>query len=222
MKTMLLAAMLGLASCGPLVPFVPDQAQLPAGALGGGLDPDVTAVNLAQYAFADASRTYLTRLGTPELDRLGVAWRLSAGGNLERSISAQPLVKAGRVRQIAVTSARRFPPLPDVPSVAEAGFPAFDIASWWGLLAPAGMPKDIVAKLAADVIAVLQMPDVRERLLGRHRLDNHDLQGKGRALREPPAAGTEQGTHRQRHQRIYRRGPRLFRQPRSQIRERHS
>ena len=58
MKPLLLAMTLGLAACGPLVPFVPDQAQLPAGALGGGLDPDVTAVNLAQYAFADASRTY--------------------------------------------------------------------------------------------------------------------------------------------------------------------
>lgn len=50
-------------------------------------------------------------------------------------ISAQPLVKAGRVRQVAVTSAKRFPPLPDVPAVAEAGFPAFDISGWWGLLA---------------------------------------------------------------------------------------
>jgi hypothetical protein len=53
-----LALVLAAAGCGPLVPFVPDQAQLPAGALGGGLDPDVTAVNLAQYAFADSGRTY--------------------------------------------------------------------------------------------------------------------------------------------------------------------
>ena len=53
-----LASLLCLSACAPGAPFVPDQVQLPAGALGGGFDPDVTAVNLAQYAFADSSRTY--------------------------------------------------------------------------------------------------------------------------------------------------------------------
>jgi tripartite-type tricarboxylate transporter receptor subunit TctC len=79
-------------------------------------------------------------------------------------ISAQPLVKAGRVRQIAVTSAKRFPPLPDVPAVAEAGFPAFDMASWWGLLAPAGLPKEIVARLHAETLKAVESSDTKEKL----------------------------------------------------------
>ncbi len=82
-------------------------------------------------------------------------------------ISAQPLVKAGRVRQIAVTSAKRFPPLPDVPSVAEAGFPAFDMASWWGLLAPAALPRDLVSRLHAETLKAIDTHDARERLAGQ-------------------------------------------------------
>ena len=82
-------------------------------------------------------------------------------------ISAQPLVKAGRVRQIAVTSAKRFPPLPDVPAVAEAGFPAFDIASWWGLLAPAALPRDLVSRLHAETLKAVDTRDTRERLAGQ-------------------------------------------------------
>jgi tripartite-type tricarboxylate transporter receptor subunit TctC len=79
-------------------------------------------------------------------------------------ISAQPYVKAGRLRQIAVTSAQRFPPLPDVPTVAEAGYPQFDMTSWWGLLAPAGVPKEIVARLHADAVKVLNTAEMKERL----------------------------------------------------------
>jgi tripartite-type tricarboxylate transporter receptor subunit TctC len=78
-------------------------------------------------------------------------------------LSAQPLVKAGRLRQIAVTSAKRFPPLPDVPSVAEAGYP-LDISSWWGLLAPAGVPPDILARVHAETVKALNGADVKDRL----------------------------------------------------------
>ena len=79
-------------------------------------------------------------------------------------ISAQPLVKAGRVRQIAVTSAKRFAPLPDVPSVAEAGFPAFDITSWWGLLAPAALPKELLARLHGETLKAVAQPDTKDKL----------------------------------------------------------
>ena len=79
-------------------------------------------------------------------------------------ISAQPLVKAGRVRQIAVTSVKRFPPLPDVPAVAESGFPGFDIASWWGLLAPAGLPKDLVTRLHAETLKAVENAETKEKL----------------------------------------------------------
>lgn len=79
-------------------------------------------------------------------------------------VSAQPHVRTGQVRQIAVTSAKRFPPLPDVPTLAEAGFPAFDISSWWGLLAPAGLPREIVSRLHAETLKAVDTADMRERL----------------------------------------------------------
>jgi len=75
-----------------------------------------------------------------------------------------PFAKAGRVRSLAVTSARRSPVLPDLPTMAEAGVPGFEAATWNGLIAPAATPKDIVAKLNADIVKVLNMPDTRAKL----------------------------------------------------------
>jgi tripartite-type tricarboxylate transporter receptor subunit TctC len=82
-------------------------------------------------------------------------------------IAAQPYVKSGRLRQIAVTSAQRFPPLPDVPAIAESGYRDFDMTSWWGLLAPAGVPKEIIARLNADAVKALNTPELKERLAGQ-------------------------------------------------------
>ena len=79
-------------------------------------------------------------------------------------VAAQPLVQAGRLRQIAVTSRKRFPPLPDVPAIAEAGYPDIDLTSWWGLLAPAGAPADIVERLHAATVKALNAAEVKERL----------------------------------------------------------
>lgn len=79
-------------------------------------------------------------------------------------ITAIPQVKAGKVRVLAVTSPRRHPSMPDVPAIAEAGVPGYDVTGWNGILAPAGTPREIVAKLSADIVRVLKMPDVRDRL----------------------------------------------------------
>jgi tripartite-type tricarboxylate transporter receptor subunit TctC len=78
-------------------------------------------------------------------------------------ISAQPFVQAGRLRMVAVTSAKRSLSLPDVPAIAEAGFPEFDLVSWWGVLTPAGVSRDIVARLNSEIIRVLGLPDVKQR-----------------------------------------------------------
>jgi tripartite-type tricarboxylate transporter receptor subunit TctC len=79
-------------------------------------------------------------------------------------VAAQPLVKAGRLRQLAVTSGKRFPPLPDVPTIAEAGFPQIDLVSWWGLLTPAGVPREIIARLNAETVKAMNSPEIKERL----------------------------------------------------------
>ena len=79
-------------------------------------------------------------------------------------VAAQPYVQSGRLRQIAVTSAQRFPPLPGVPSIAEAGYREFDMTTWWGLLAPAGVAKDIIARLHADAVKALNAADMKQRM----------------------------------------------------------
>jgi tripartite-type tricarboxylate transporter receptor subunit TctC len=73
-------------------------------------------------------------------------------------------VKAGRLRAIAVTSTKRSPLLPDVPTVSESGLPGFDVTSWYGVFAPAALPKNLVTKVNGDISAVLEAPDLRERL----------------------------------------------------------
>ena len=80
-------------------------------------------------------------------------------------VPALPHVKEGRLRLLAVTTASRFPGLPDVPTVAESGLPGYDFTGWMGLLTPLGVPNAIIAKLRADMTAVLQRPLVRQRLL---------------------------------------------------------
>ena len=82
-------------------------------------------------------------------------------------VAAQPYVKSGRLRQLAVTSAQRFPPLPDVPAIAEAGYRDFDMTSWWGLLAPAGVAKEIIARLHAEAVKALTTAEMKERLAGQ-------------------------------------------------------
>jgi tripartite-type tricarboxylate transporter receptor subunit TctC len=73
-------------------------------------------------------------------------------------------VKAGRLRAIAVTSAKRSPLLPEVPTVSEAGLPGFDVTSWYGVFAPAALPRNLVTKVNGDISAILEAPDLRERL----------------------------------------------------------
>ena len=76
-----------------------------------------------------------------------------------------PSIKAGKLRGLAVSSAQRTPHLPDVPTVAESGVPGFEVTVWYGMCAPAGVPKPIVAKLNAAVVETLNFPEVKERLM---------------------------------------------------------
>jgi tripartite-type tricarboxylate transporter receptor subunit TctC len=78
--------------------------------------------------------------------------------------SAMSQVKAGKLRALAVTTAERSKLVSDLPTMAEAGVPGFDISTWYGLLAPAGTPPDLIAKWNADVTKILSAPEMRERL----------------------------------------------------------
>jgi tripartite-type tricarboxylate transporter receptor subunit TctC len=81
--------------------------------------------------------------------------------------SVMPHIQSGRLRALGVASPRRIAVLPNVPTIAEAGgLAGFEAVSWYALVGPAGMPKEVVAKIQRDVARVLQMPDIREKLQG--------------------------------------------------------
>jgi tripartite-type tricarboxylate transporter receptor subunit TctC len=74
------------------------------------------------------------------------------------------LVRAGKLRLIGVGTPQRHPQFPDVPTIAESGLPGFTFTSWFAIVGPAGMPKDIVVRLNAEITRALAAPDVREKL----------------------------------------------------------
>jgi tripartite-type tricarboxylate transporter receptor subunit TctC len=79
-------------------------------------------------------------------------------------LTGKPLIEAGKLRALAVSGPKRVMALPEVPTVAEAGVPGYSALQWYGLLAPAGTPKEIIDKLQVAVAEALRAPDVRERL----------------------------------------------------------
>jgi tripartite-type tricarboxylate transporter receptor subunit TctC len=81
-----------------------------------------------------------------------------------------PQMKAGKLKGLAVTSAKRSALAPEIPTVAEQGFPQFDATAWIGLLAPAGTPAGIVERLGAEAQRILRLPEVREALT-KHGFD---------------------------------------------------
>jgi tripartite-type tricarboxylate transporter receptor subunit TctC len=82
----------------------------------------------------------------------------------EMGYSALPAIQADKIRPLAVTSKARLAILPDVPTMAESGLPGFEAVSWIGALVPAGTPQPIVDKIHTDLVAVLRMPEIKERL----------------------------------------------------------
>ena len=97
------------------------------------------------------------------------------GGQVELGIASvavlAPQVKAGKLRAIAVTGDKRSGSMPDVPALAEAGFPGFSALAWWGVFAPAGTPRPIVDRLNAEFAKALNLPDLRRQLTDQLGMD---------------------------------------------------
>jgi tripartite-type tricarboxylate transporter receptor subunit TctC len=92
------------------------------------------------------------------------------GGQIQSMFSGMSSVmshiKAGKLRALAVTGAQRSPAAPDVPTIAESGFPGFEATAWYGVLAPAGTPRPVIDRLHDQIVRALKVPEVRERLEG--------------------------------------------------------
>jgi len=79
-------------------------------------------------------------------------------------LGALPHINAGKVKALAVASVERSAALPQVPTFAESGYPEFRISVWWGIMGPAGMPKELVTQLNREIVAALASPEMKERL----------------------------------------------------------
>ncbi len=92
------------------------------------------------------------------------------GGQVQALFSialvAMPQVKAGRIRALAITSAKRSVMAPELSTVAESGFPGFECVGWFGWIAPARAPAEIITRLNREIVRILNLPEMHERLLG--------------------------------------------------------
>jgi tripartite-type tricarboxylate transporter receptor subunit TctC len=115
--------------------------------------------------------------------------------------SMLPHVSSGRIRALAVSSLERSPQLPNVPTVSEAGLAGFEMSPWFGILAPAGTPSDIIAKLNTELVRILRSPDIGKQLAAQGVEAAHstpqqflaviksDLDKWGRVIREAGIKG---------------------------------
>jgi len=78
--------------------------------------------------------------------------------------SVMPHIKGGKLRPLAVTGAQRSPATPEVPTIAEAGYPGFEASAWYSVMAPAGTPKPVVSRLNGEILRALKMHEVKDRL----------------------------------------------------------
>ncbi len=144
------------------------QAKANPGKLNFGSGSNGSAGHLAGELFKVETGTDVAHIpfkgGAPALQALLAGDTQFMFDNLANAMAQ---VKGGKARAIAVTTAQRSKLAPDLPTMAEAGMPGFDISTWFGILAPAGTPPEVVAKWNTDLVKVLNAPDVREKMLAQ-------------------------------------------------------
>ena len=138
------------------------------GSLSFGSAGNGTSMHLTGEMFEQASGTSMVHI--PYRGSGGMLTDLIAG-QIEASFAdllvVMPQLEAGKLRALAVTSKQRHPMLPDVPTVAESGYPGFEALSWQGVFAPAGTPPERVAKLSTEINKAMKAPDVQEYFASR-------------------------------------------------------
>jgi tripartite-type tricarboxylate transporter receptor subunit TctC len=131
------------------------------GSIGNGSASHLTMELLKTEAGIDL--VHVPYPGAPQVITAIVSGQVQAGFVVPGI--AMALVQAGRLRAIAVTSAEKSQVLPDLPTVAEAGFPGFESSAWQGIVAPAGTPKPIIDRLSKELADIIRSPEVREKML---------------------------------------------------------
>ena len=139
-----------------------NPGKLSYGSAGAGSAPHLATELLKQRAGIDMVHVPYKGGGPMVTDLVGGQIQLAIGDQA----NLMPQVKAGKLRVLAVGSARRSPNHPEVPTIAEAGFPGYEAGAWQGLVAPAGTPPDVVRRLNEALARVMNMPEVKERLIG--------------------------------------------------------
>jgi tripartite-type tricarboxylate transporter receptor subunit TctC len=127
-----------------------------------------TPTHLAAVLFAQAAGVSLVHV--PYRGAAPASTDLIAGqvpAMFNNPVNAVPQVKSNNLRALAVTGAKRLSLLPDVPTIAESGYPGFETRTWYGLFGPAGMPENVVRKLHADTDKVMRMPEVANNLIAQ-------------------------------------------------------
>jgi tripartite-type tricarboxylate transporter receptor subunit TctC len=127
-----------------------------------------TPTHLAAVLFAQAAGVNLIHV--PYRGAAPASTDLIAGqvpAMFNNPVNAVPQVKSNNLRALAVTGAKRLSLLPDLPTIAESGYPGFETRTWYGLFGPAGMPADVVRKLHADTDKVMRMPEVANNLIAQ-------------------------------------------------------
>jgi tripartite-type tricarboxylate transporter receptor subunit TctC len=131
------------------------------GSAGVGTSHHLTGEKLKLDTGVDMLHVPYKGSGPAHIDLMGGQIQLM----FDNIVALIPLVQSGKVRALAVSSAKRHPLLPEVPSIQEAGVKDFETVAWFGIVAPAGTPKPIVARLNAETLKAIRLPDVNKRLL---------------------------------------------------------
>ncbi len=136
----------------------PDKVNF--GSLGIGTSHHVTAEKLKLDAAISMVHVPYKGSGPAHLDLMGGQIQVM----FDNLVALMPHFKSGKLRPIAVSTLKRSPQLPDVPTLSESGVKGFEAVAWFGMVAPPGTPKDVINKLNAEVVKALNTPELRQRL----------------------------------------------------------
>ena len=138
-----------------------NPAKVNFGSLGNGTSHHLTGEKLKLDAGISMQHVPYKGSGAAHTDLMGGQIQVM----FDNLVALMPHFKGGKLRPLAVTSMKRHPLLPDVPSLSEAGVRDFEAIAWFGILAPPTTPKDVIARLNSEIVKILAIPEIRQRLI---------------------------------------------------------